>query len=121
MALDRKMSLGVGLAVTGLVYAIYAQSVPKVADLRVAAPGNTDAAAAEKAARWAATVVVVGVAVIARDATVFVMGGSTIIGLSWLHRQANLSNPMAGGGTGAMMPASRSHDVMADAGYTPGA
>lgn len=102
--LNRATSVAVGLGVVGLVAVTYGQFCPKLADIRVARPNDYDAAAAEKAARWSAGALVVLVSVIARDATVFVMGGASVIIFSWQHRYANHVDP----GTGAViMPSSR--------------
>lgn len=101
--LKRETAVGVGLAVMGLTWAVYSQVTPRVADLRVSKPNEPNAAAAEKVARWTAGTMVVGVSLITQDATVFVMGALAVISLSWMHRQANGTNPMQ---VGAYMPTS---------------
>jgi hypothetical protein len=92
--LDSKTSVAVGLGAMGLVWGIYGQVVPKVADLRVSGANDRDAAAAEKAARWASGGAVVALSLITRDATVFILGGSAVVLFSWLHRHANAVDPM---------------------------
>lgn len=94
--LSSDKSLIVGLATATIVYAIYSNGLPTVADIRVGEPGDTDIAAAEKSAAWTAAAVVSGISLLAADPTVFVIGGSSIIGLSWWHRHANEVNPMTG-------------------------
>lgn len=98
MALPRGQAVGVGLATMGLVWAVYQQATPNISDLRVSAPNSPDAAGAEKAARWASAAMVVGVAAITRDTTVFIMGGLAVITLSWMSRHANYSDPAVVGG-----------------------
>lgn len=120
MALDRKTSLGVGLATMGLTWAIYGQTCPGVADLRVGKSQDPHAAAAEKTARWTAGGMIVAVSLIAKDTTVFIMGGSMLVALSWMHRQANHVSGALGT---SVTPSSRAtiHDPAVGAGYTPSA
>lgn len=119
--LDRKTSVGVGLAVMGLTWAIYSQVTPRVADLRVSRPNEPNAAAAEKTARWTAGVMVTGVALITRDPTVFVMGALAVVSLSWMTRHANMTSPNQAGGYMPTSPASIHTGDGVPAGYTPGA
>lgn len=119
MALKREVSLGVGLATAALVWGIYNSALPSVADVRVGQPNDADAASVERAASWTAAAVVAGVSLIAKDPTVFVLGGSMVVVLSWWHRHANHYNPSLGS---AVTPSSRSimsNAMNADAGYTP--
>jgi hypothetical protein len=120
MALKREVSLGVGLATMALVWGIYNSALPSVLDVRSGQPDDKDAAGTERAASWTAAAAVAGVSLIAKDPTVFVLGGSMVVILAWWHRHANQYNPSLGS---AVMPSSRA--VMAasmnsDAGYTPG-
>src|SRR5687768_3091617 len=87
--LSRPTSLGLGLATMGIAWAVYGQTCPKIADMRVGRRDDPHGAAAEKTARWTAGGIVVAVALIAKDATVFIMGASMVVALSWMHRQAN--------------------------------
>src|SRR6185437_8833667 len=96
MALDRKMSLGVGLGSVAIVWGIYNAALPKVVDVRLAKPGDADVAAAEKTARWTSAAVVTGVSLITMDATVFIFGAGAVILFSWMHRHANVVNPDTG-------------------------
>lgn len=121
MALERKTSVGVGLGAIAVVWGIYNQSLPTVADARVAQPANTDLAAAEKSARWTAGAVVTGLALITWDATVFIFGAGALIAFSWMHRHANQVNPAQGA---AYLPSSRAQSpdgsAVVDNGYLPG-
>lgn len=118
MALKRETSLAVGLATAALVWGIYNSCLPTVADIRASEPDDRDAAAAEKAAAWTAATAVSAVSLIAKDPTVFILGGSMVVALSWLHKHANNYNPTMGV---QMMPGSR--QVMSEeqtvSGYTP--
>lgn len=103
MPLDRKGSVGVGLAVAALVYGIYDQTVPPTVDIRVQQAGDRDLAAAEKNARWISAGLVGVVSIITMDATVFILGGSMVVALSWSKRHANHCAP----GMVQNMPSSR--------------
>jgi hypothetical protein len=122
VALPRQASLGVGLATAGLVWGIYNVALPSIADVRVGEPGDRDAAAAERAATWAAAAAVSGVSLLAKDPTVFVIGGSMVIVLAWWHRHSNGFDPSLG----SVFTPHSSRMVMgdamsADAGYSPSA
>lgn len=122
MALKREISLGVGLATAALVWGVFNVALPSVADARVAPPDDGDLRAAERAATWASAAAVAGVSLLAKDPTVFILGGSMVIVLAWWHKHSNHNDPTFSGS--AMMPSSRS--VMdpasaADSGYSPSA
>lgn len=103
MALKRETAVAVGLATMGLTWAVYSQVTPRVADLRVSKPNEPNAAAAEKTARWTAGMMIVGISVVTRDPVVFIMGGISLVALSWMTRHANTVNPME---VGNYMPTS---------------
>lgn len=118
--MKREVSLGVGLATAALVWGIYNSALPSIADVRVGDPGDRDADAAERVAAWTSAAVVSGVSLIAKDGTVFVLGASMIIALSWWHRHSNQYSPSLGMAT---LPSSR--QIMnemnsQDAGVSPG-
>lgn len=86
-------SLIASLAVISATYAIYSNGLPSIADIRTAQPGNQDIDSSERSAAWMAAGVVGLVSVLAKDPTVFILGGATVIGLSWWYRHANMVNP----------------------------
>jgi hypothetical protein len=94
--LKPETSLTVGLATAALVYGIYSNALPTVADIRVGQADDADIAGSEQAAAWTAAAAVAAVSLIAQDPTVFVIGGSMLVVLSWLHRHANQVNPLTG-------------------------
>lgn len=89
-------SLVASLATMTAVYAIYSYGVPSIADVRTAQPGNTDVDAAERSASWMAAGAVAGISLLAKDPTIFILGGATVIGLAWWTRHANMVNPELG-------------------------
>lgn len=93
MALKPEISLPVGLAVGALVYGIYQNGLPPVVDIRTAPQNHPDVEAAERAAAWTSAAAVAGISLIAKDPTVFIIGGSMVIIMSWWHRHANNVNP----------------------------
>jgi hypothetical protein len=94
--LKPEVSLGVGLATATVVYGIYMNALPPVVDLRTTPANNEDVASTEKAAAWTAAAIVAGISLIAKDATVFIIGGGMVIALSWWNKHANMVNPEFG-------------------------
>jgi hypothetical protein len=91
-----EVSLGLGLATATVVYAIYQKGVPNQADLRVGKPGDQDAEASRKQAAWLAAGTVAGISLLAKDATIFIIGGMSVVALDWLTRVNNYTNPLSG-------------------------
>lgn len=96
MSLKPEVSIPVALATGALVYGIYQNALPPIVDIRTAAANHPDVAASEKGAAWTSAAIVAGVALIARDMTVFIVGGGMIIAMSWWHQHANMVNPEFG-------------------------
>lgn len=94
-----EVSITAGLATAGLVYGIYSNATPTIADIRVAAPQDHDIEASRKLAAWTAAAAVSGISLIAKDATIFVMGAAMIVALDWWHRHANNVDPRVGAAT----------------------
>lgn len=92
--LKPEVSLGVGLATAAMVFATYSAALPANADVRVAQPDNSDIQASRKLAAWTSAGVVGAVSLIAKDPTVFVIGGAFVIILDWWHRYADAVNPL---------------------------
>lgn len=96
MALPPTQSVGVGLALSGVVWGIYDQALPPAVDVRASGADNAHISSVEKAARWGSAGSVLVVSALTRDATVFIIGASTVIFLSILYRNANLVDPTTG-------------------------
>jgi hypothetical protein len=96
MALKPEISLTVGLATGAMVYGIFVNGTPTVADVRKSPANDKDAAAAEKSAAWMSAAVVGAVSLIAKDPTVFIIGGSMTVALAWWYRHANMVEPEYG-------------------------
>jgi hypothetical protein len=96
MALKPNESIMAGLAITALVYGVYSNATPTITEIRAAKPGDTDVEASRKMAAWTAGSVVAGVSLIAKDPTIFIIGGSAVIIIDWWHRHANAVDPRSG-------------------------
>lgn len=96
MALRAEVSIPVALATCALVYGLYSNATPSVADIRVGAPDDKDIDASRKMAAWTAAAAVAGISLIAKDPTIFVLGGGSVIALDWWTRHANAVSPEVG-------------------------
>ena len=96
MSLKPEGSLAVGLAVAGVVYAIHAQATPSLADTQALPAGNADIDKAERRATWMSIGVVSGISLLAKDATVLVIGAAATVGMAFLYRHANWTESMTG-------------------------
>ncbi len=94
-----EVSLGMGLATAAIVWGVFNTSLPSIAEARVTAQNDRDLSSAERTATWVSGAVVAGVSLISKDATVFVLGGATIVALAWMHRHANMVHPEVGKAT----------------------
>lgn len=111
-------SLGIALATGVLVWSIYGHALPSLVDHRVGDQGDEAAESAERTATWTAAGTVSMISLIAKDPTVFVIGGAMVVALSFWHRHANAVNPMTGRATA---PAAEPADNLdADAAYAAG-
>jgi hypothetical protein len=113
--MPREASLGVGLGTAAIVWAIYSGHLPGVAETRVNPPGDDILAGTERTASWIAAGFVGGIAWIAKDPTVLVIGGVTLLALSWAHKHANQHDPMSS--ATAVSPSSR--QVAVESPYSP--
>ena len=100
MGLKPEISIPAGLATATLVYAIFQNATPSIADIRVAPVGDEHIAASERLASWTAAGTVSAVALIAKDPNIFIFGGAAVVALAWWHRHANLFNPNTGSALG---------------------
>lgn len=110
MALKPEASIGTGLAVCGVVYAIHSNLTPPVADMQALPAGNADVDDAERKATWLSAGVVCGISLIAKDPTIFIIGSVATVALAFFARHAvwTESKSTAGG------PAAVANTVSAD-------
>lgn len=96
MSMKPEVSIGIGLATGALVAMIFDHAMPSLIDHRAAPEEDALAAGSNRTATITSAAVVTAVALISRDPTVFVIGGSVVVGMSLWHRHANMVNPMTG-------------------------
>lgn len=89
-------SLGTGLAVAALTYGIFQHQLPSMADIHTCESGNQTIHTTAKGAAWTSAAVVAGTSLIAKDPTIFVLGGAMTLALYWLAQHANHVSPMTG-------------------------
>lgn len=113
-----EVSIMAGLATAGVVYGVYNNATPSVADIRVAPPHDQDIEAARKMAAWTAAAAVGGISLIAKDATIFIMGAAMIVALDWWHRHANEVDPRVSAATPPdVLPVATQESEPSDYGY----
>lgn len=91
-----EVSLPLAAATGTLVYAIYNRGLPTAADMRVGNAGDETIETIRKQNAWMAAAVVSGISLLAKDATVFVVGGAMLVGFDWFTRANNWTNPLSG-------------------------
>jgi hypothetical protein len=97
MALRPEVSLPVALATGTVVYTIYNHGLPGQADIRAHGNvGDSTLDSVRKQNLWTAAAVVAGISLISKDATVFIVGGAMTVGLDWITRANNFTNPLTG-------------------------
>jgi hypothetical protein len=94
-----EVSLTASLATGAVVWGIYSNALPTLPDVRVGKPNDPDIDGSRKAAAWTAAATVAGISLIARDSTIFIVGGFMVIAADWWFRHANNNNPMVSGVT----------------------
>lgn len=96
-------SIGTGLAVGVVAYGVFQAHLPPVCDVRTVDPANRDVHASMKSAGWQAAAATAAISLIAKDATVFIIGGAATLALMWSYSHANAVNPMSGRATGGVV------------------
>jgi hypothetical protein len=87
--LSPEAELTVGAISAGIVYAVFGQNVPTLADVRADKPGNVNTHKSVKHAVITSTIVVTGLALLGKSPTVFIIGGSMILFEGWKYHFAN--------------------------------
>lgn len=94
--LKPEISLAVAAATATLVYGIYTQATPSIADIRVGSPNDANIEGARKTAAWAAAGTVAGISLVTKDPTVFALGGLMVILMDWWTRHSNAFDTKTG-------------------------
>lgn len=94
MALKPEISVMAALATGAVVYGVFQTSLPSVTDIRAAEQGSEDVQNSERAATWEAAALVGAISLIAKDPTIFIVGGAMTVILAWKYRHADMVNPL---------------------------
>lgn len=89
--------LGLGLAVGAVVIGLYQKGMPNSADVRAGKPGDEHLEAVRKQNAWMAAGTVAGISLLAKDPTIFIIGGMMVVALDVITRVNNFTNPVTGG------------------------
>lgn len=91
-----EISLGLGLATATVAYTIYSRGMPSLVDQRVGKPGDEHLESVRKQNAWLAAATVGAISLLAKDATIFIIGGTTVVALDWMTRVNTWTNPLSG-------------------------
>lgn len=97
-----------GIAVAGMVYAVYSLDVGTVASAHASDANHISLESSRKKAGYTSFILVAGVTLITRDANVGILGFASIVAMELHYRQAIMADP----GTGVMQAPSETS-------YTP--
>lgn len=90
--LNPQASIGIGLATAALVWGIYQTHLPNTSNVKGSNP-NAAVASMRKVATWEAAGIVAGISLIAKDPTIFIIGGSMVAILDFTNRTAHWTDP----------------------------
>lgn len=86
----------IGLLTAAGVYLIYNNSLPSIADIRTEAAHDEDIEKSRKAAAWKSAALIGVVFLVARDLNSYVISGAALVGIDYLYKHANATNPQTG-------------------------
>jgi hypothetical protein len=93
-------SIVAGVAVVGLVYAVYQLNVGEVSSAAATDAHHPLLDSSKRKAGWTSVALVAGVALLARDPNIVILGGASIIAMEASYRHAIMQDP----NTGAIVP-----------------
>lgn len=96
-----EISVPAALATGTVVIALYQRGMPPALDVRAAQVGDQNVEAVRKQNAWMAAATVSAISLIAKDATVFIVGGAMVVILDWATRANVWTNPVTGRMDGA--------------------
>jgi hypothetical protein len=86
----------IGVMTAAGVYLIYNNALPSITDLRTAPAHNADAESARKAAAWKSAALIGVVFLVARDLNSYIISGAALVGIDYMYKHANATNPQTG-------------------------
>lgn len=96
-------SLAMGVATAAVAYGVFQAHLPPVVDVRTVDSCNRDVHASIKSSAWQSAAAVGAIALIAKDATVFIFGGIVTLALAWTYHHANMVSPLTGKASGPLL------------------
>jgi hypothetical protein len=93
-------SIVAGLAVMGIVYAIYQLDLGTSAQVAMTDANHPAVETSRKKAGYKAALIVAGIGLIAKDANIIILGSASIIAMELTYRTALMAHPE----TGALVP-----------------
>src|SRR5437588_466273 len=85
-----------GLATMGVVYGVYQLDIGPVSVAHATEPNNGALSSARRKAGWTSLILVGGISLLARDPTIAILGGFTIMAMELHYRHAIMVSPATG-------------------------
>lgn len=89
-------SIVAGIATAALVYGVYTANIGNVATLHASPAGDNNGRAARRKAAIESVTVVSAISLLAKDVTIFILGGMVVVLLDWHARHAVEAHPETG-------------------------
>jgi hypothetical protein len=86
-------SVMVGLLTAGGVYLIYQNALPNITDIFAANPHDDTVEKARKMAAVKSAALIGLVFLVARDVNSYIISGAALLGIDYMHKHANATNP----------------------------
>ena len=120
--LKPEVSIPVAMALGAVVIGVYSNVTPNLSDIRTVDQFDKDVDATRKQAAWTSAGLVAAISLLAKDPTIFTVGGVIVIIMDWSHRHADMVNPITQRATsllsiGEMTPEVTQEDAPQDYGY----
>lgn len=96
MALKPEVSLPIALATGAVVYGIFQVQLPSTAEVKSTMPNNQHLQSSRRTATIVALAVSGGISLMAKDPSIFVVGGTLAVVLDFVHRHADAVHPQTG-------------------------
>ena len=89
-------SITAGLATVGLVYGVYQLEVGNVSQAGASVANHPILETSRKKAGYSALILVAGIALLAKDPNIVILGGTAIIAMELSYRHAIMQDPQTG-------------------------
>jgi hypothetical protein len=91
---DTATSVGILTAVG--VYLVYQNSLPNLADVRLAPANDNTVEKSRKAAAWKSAGLITVVFLVARDLNSYIISGAALVGIDYMYKHSNAVNGTTG-------------------------